>query len=248
MTLKTTTQKPIHLKSFVPLSVKTTIRVLGAAVLKATTSPWVILSRESLPPSNDSNFKFAVARPNSWNKNIQTRCQHQGSDYLDIRCVKYHFNILLDVWTVVIEGNKGIPKDIMICLNSKVFTLGCSHACLWCSRPPCPSGWRSSPCPASLTWLCRWQTWVEGSAPDTIWAWSSHFQCKKKPMIFSRKENHCHHHHSNCTSSRPDCPRPEFDDSGQNLQRQEARHLQTSLSSLQWCWWRLWWWWWWWRT
>ena len=105
------TEVHVHLKSFVPLSVKTTIRVLGAALLRATTRPCVILSRESLPPSNDSNFKFAVARPNSWSENSQSHSRITLSPAdLDIRCVKHHFHIFLDVRTVVIKGDKGVPE------------------------------------------------------------------------------------------------------------------------------------------
>ena len=37
-------------------------------------------------------------------------------------------------------------------------------------------------------------------------------------------------HDSTATLSSRPCPRPEFEDSGQNLHRQEARHLQTSSS------------------
>ena len=94
-----------------------TIRVLGAELLKATTSPCVILSWESRPPSKDLNLMFAVAPPNSWSRRCQPKIfqpTHPSSLIswsvnLDILCAKDHFNIL-DVRTEVIEGDKGVPE------------------------------------------------------------------------------------------------------------------------------------------
>ena len=151
-----------YLKSFVPLSVNTTMRVRGAALLKATTRPWnkscnnfriydiglvlhfhlcqcfasislKTILYSSLPVSfslwnrghhqttRTSSLQLRDQTPEeTWYQQPGAAKKTSWSVNLDIRGVQHHLHVLLDVRTVVVEGDQGIPGRQLLTLSQSI--------------------------------------------------------------------------------------------------------------------------------
>ena len=151
-----------YLKSFVPLSVNTTMRVRGAALLKATTRPWnkscnnfriydiglvlhfhlcqcfasislKTILYSSLPVSfslwnrghhqttRTSNLQLRDQTPEeTWYQQPGAEKKTSWSLNLDIRGVQHHLHVLLDVRTVVVEGDQSVPGRQLLTLSQSI--------------------------------------------------------------------------------------------------------------------------------
>ena len=144
-----------------PLSVNTTMRVRGAALLKATTRPWnkssnnfriynicLLLHFHLCQRFFGISFKTILysSLPVSfslWNRghhqttrtsSLQLRDQTPEETWyqpgaakktslslnLDIRGVQHHLHVLLDVRTVVVEGDQGVPGRQLLTLSQSI--------------------------------------------------------------------------------------------------------------------------------